>query len=166
MGETPNGAEPPGGPDRRPSGRESIWDYPSPPTVGPSAERVRVVHGGVTVADSTRCLKVCETGHGPTYYIPVEDVRPGVLRATPVEEGCTFKGVAQVHDLVVGDAVAAAAAWIYADPLPGWEAVADHVAFYPSRVEACLLDDERATGDGYGGWVTSRVEGPFRPAAP
>jgi uncharacterized protein (DUF427 family) len=89
-----------------------------------------------------------------------------VLRATPAEEGCTFKGVAQVHDLVVGEAVALAAAWTYPDPLPGWEAVVGHVAFYPSRVEACFLDDERATGDGYGGWVTSRVEGPFRPATP
>jgi len=40
---------------------ESVWDYPRPPVVKESRRRARVVHGGVTVADSSRALRVLET---------------------------------------------------------------------------------------------------------
>jgi len=130
--------------------------------VSPVAERIRVVHGGVAVADSTRCLCVRELGHGATYYVPVADVQMALLRPTAAEAGCAFKGVARSYDVQVGDTVAVDAAWEYPEPLPGWEVVADHVAFYPDRVDACLLDGEPAGGDVHGGWITSRVEGPFR----
>lgn len=42
-----------------------------------------------------------------------------------------------------------------------------HVAFYPARVDACWLDDERVQanpGDFYGGWVTGEIGGPFKGA--
>jgi hypothetical protein len=41
----------------------------------------------------------------------------------------------------------------------------DYLAFYPSRVDACFVDDERVrpqTGDFYGGWITSNIIGPFK----
>ncbi|MCS7289004.1 MAG: DUF427 domain-containing protein, partial [Roseiflexus sp.] len=56
-------------------GQESVWDYPRPPRVEPTSRRVRVVFGGVTIADTRRALRVLETSHPPTYYIPPEDVR-------------------------------------------------------------------------------------------
>ena len=143
-------------------GPESIWSYPSPPSVSPVSERIRVIHGGATIADSTRCLRVCEVGHGPTYYVPPADVEMRLLRPAAAEPGCAFKGRAQSYDVVAGDAVALDAAWSYLEPLPGWEIVAGHVAFYPDLVDRCLLDDEPAGGDVHGGWITSHVEGPFR----
>ena len=33
------------------AGRESVWDGPRPPRIGPSARRVRLELGGVTVAE-------------------------------------------------------------------------------------------------------------------
>jgi hypothetical protein len=45
--------------------------------------------------------------------------------------------------------------------------LADHVAFYPGRVDAAWLDDERVlaqTGDFYGGWITTQLVGPFKGA--
>jgi hypothetical protein len=45
-----------------------------------------------------------------------------------------------------------------------YEAMADHVAFYPARFE-CFIDGERVRpqpGDFYGGWVTDDVKGPFK----
>ena len=41
------------------------------------------------------------------------------------------------------------------------------MAFYPQRVDACLLGDERVGangGDFYGGWITSDIRGPFKGA--
>ena len=145
--------------------RESVWDYPRPPRVDRSDRRVRVEHAGATVADSTRAVRVLETSHPPVYYIPPVDVRMDSLRANSRRTFCEFKGEAAYYDLVAGDQVVENAAWSYPDPSPGYEAIRDHLAFYPGRIDACLLDDERVTpqaGDFYGGWITSEIAGPFK----
>ena len=60
-------------------GQESVWDYPRPPRIEPSARRVRVVVGGVTVAETMHALRVLETASPPTFYIPPADVRLDLL---------------------------------------------------------------------------------------
>ncbi|MCX6373889.1 MAG: DUF427 domain-containing protein, partial [Actinobacteria bacterium] len=122
---------------------ESVWDYPRPPRVEASTRRIRVVVGGVTVADTTRAFRVLETSHPPGYYIPPEDVRSEYLRPSRRHSYCEFKGRASYYDLAVGERVVADAAWYYADPAPGYEAIRDHLAFYPGRVDACFVDDEQ-----------------------
>jgi Domain of unknown function (DUF427) len=55
--------------------------------------------------------------------------------------------------------------WTYPDPSPGYEALRDHVAFYPGRVDAAWLDDEHVQAqqsDFYGGWITDDLVGPFK----
>jgi uncharacterized protein (DUF427 family) len=144
---------------------ESVWDYPRPPRVEPSTRRIRVVVGGVTVADTTRAFRVLETSHPPGYYIPPEDVRSEYLRSSRRTSHCEFKGRASYYDLAVGERVVPDAAWYYADPAPGYEAIRDHLAFYPGRVDACFVDDEQVQaqeGDFYGGWLTSGIVGPFK----
>ena len=57
------------------------------------------------------------------------------------------------------------AAWFYPDPLPGFEAIRDAVAFYPALMDECTLDGEVVVaqpGDFYGGWISSEVAGPFK----
>ena len=56
-------------------------------------------------------------------------------------------------------------AWTYRNPSPGYEALRDFVSFYPGRVDAAYLDDERVEAqesDFYGGWITSDLVGPFK----
>ena len=149
--------------------QESVWDYPRPPRVEASPRRVRVELGGGAIADSTRAFRVLETSHPPVYYLPLDDVVEGALR--PSGGGSTFcewKGSATYYDVVGLDgSVAPRAAWTYLDPRPGFEEIRGHVAFYPARVDACFVDDERVEaqeGDFYGGWITSDVVGPFKGA--
>ena len=62
---------------------------------------------------------------------------------------------------------ASSAAWWYPTPWAGFEALVDHVAVYPGRMDSCEVDGEAVDaqeGDFYGGWVTSRVVGPFKGA--
>jgi uncharacterized protein (DUF427 family) len=80
-------------------GQESVWDYPRPPALVPSAEHVRVVLGGVVIADTRAALRVLETSHPPTYYLPVADFRHGALRAAPGGSLCEWKGEASYLDL-------------------------------------------------------------------
>jgi uncharacterized protein (DUF427 family) len=120
------------------------------------------------LADSIHALRVLETSHPPTIYIPPGDVRLSLL--TESDAGptwCEFKGAAHYLDAIVDGRRARAVAWSYAAPTSGYEALRDHVAFYPGRVDAAWLDDERAQaqpGDFYGGWITGDLVGPFKGA--
>jgi uncharacterized protein (DUF427 family) len=144
---------------------ESVWDYPRPPRVEPVVERVRVVVDGVTVADTTAALRVLETSHPPTYYIPPEDVRLDLLTPGQGRSVCEWKGVAAYHTLVLGDRRIDDIAWSYERPASGFEVLEGHLAFYPGRVDAAWVGDEQVqpqAGGFYGGWITSRVRGPFK----
>ena len=144
---------------------ESVWDYPRPPRLEPSRRRVRVVHSGATVADTTRAVRILETSHPPVYYVPPQDVRSEHLRPSRRHTFCEFKGRASYYDLEVDGQIVRDAAWYYPDPAPGYEAIRDHVAFYPGRVDEAYVDDERVQaqqGDFYGGWITAEIIGPFK----
>jgi uncharacterized protein (DUF427 family) len=146
-------------------GQESVWDYPRPPRLEPTDETVEVVLGGVVIATSTRAHRVLETSHPPTYYLPAEDFAPGALRPAGGSSYCEWKGVASYLDLLGGDRVAARAAWTYPDPTPPFEPLRGHVALYPGLVDRCTVDGEVVLpqpGGFYGGWITSRVVGPFK----
>jgi uncharacterized protein (DUF427 family) len=146
-------------------GQESVWDYPRPPRVEPSTETVEVRLGGEVVARTTASLRVLETSHPPTYYLPRDSFAPGVLRPVEGTTFCEWKGTATYFDLVTPTTTARRAAWTYANPTRGFEAIRDHLSVMPGQVDACLVDDEvvRAQEGGfYGGWVTDRVVGPFK----
>lgn len=81
-------------------------DYPGPLVetnhVEPVPRRIRAVLGGETIIDTTRARYVWEWPPFPQYYIPVDDVRAGVL----VSEGHTQhspRGLTELHSLQVGD---------------------------------------------------------------
>ena len=141
---------------------ERVWDYPRPPAVVACERRVRVELGGEVVADSTRALRVLETSHPPVIYIPAADVLRRLVTSLARSTWCEFKGRARYLD-AAGDREAVA--WTYPEPSPGYEALRDHIAFYPGRVDAAWLDDERVQpqeGDFYGGWITAELVGPFK----
>jgi uncharacterized protein (DUF427 family) len=146
-------------------GQESVWDYPRPPRVEPVSKRVRVVFEGVTIADTTRAKRVLETSHPPVFYIPPEDIRMEHLERTGRATFCEWKGSAGYYTVRVGERAAEDAAWFYPEPARGFESIRDHVAFYPSRMDACYVGDERVRsqeGDFYGGWITGEIVGPFK----
>ena len=124
---------------------------------------MRIVHAGVTVADTDRALRVLETSHPPVYYVPRDAVR-GVESAAG-RTFCEFKGYASYWDLVAGDTRVYRAAWSYEKPSPGYEELAGMLAFYPGLVDECTLDEERVRaqeGDFYGGWITADITGPYK----
>jgi uncharacterized protein (DUF427 family) len=153
---------------------ESVWDYPRPPRLEPTASLIRIVHCGVLIAETTRALRILETSHPPVYYIPPADIALRYLRIADRRSSfCEFKGAASYWSIDVStalekptkSAVSQDAAWSYAHPSRTYAALADHLAFYASRVDECTVDGERVTaqpGDFYGGWITSRITGPFK----
>lgn len=146
---------------------ESVWDYSRPPLVRYADQHVTVDLGGVRLVDHRGFLEVLETSHPPTVYLPRSAFPDGALVPVAGTSWCEFKGLASYADVVGGGVRAARAAWFYPEPSAGYEALRDHVALYPGRMDECTIDGEvvRAQeGDFYGGWVTSRVTGPFKGA--
>ena len=141
--------------------RESVWDYPRPPRLEACAKRIRVIYQNITIADTQRAYRVLETSHPPVYYIPREDIRMEYLHSSPHQTFCEWKGHASYFTLDVNGAKSANAAWTYEKPSPEFEKITNYLAFYPSRVSACFVDEEQVTaqpGNFYGGWITSDIQ--------
>lgn len=152
-------------PDPLLPGQESVWSYPRPAVAEPSPARIRIRHRGRTLADSTRAVRVIETSHPPTYYVPPDDLLPGLLRRAAGESLCEWKGRAVYWDVVLDGEATPRAAWSYPDPTPPFAILRDRVAFYAAPFDEVTVDGERAApqpGGLYGGWITSRVAGPFK----
>ena len=146
-------------------GQESVWDYPRPPRLEKVAERLRVMFRGETIADTTAGYRVLETSHPPVYYLPPDDLAQRYLSRASGSSWCEFKGQAVYWSLDVAGQRAENVAWSYPTPSPAFAAIAGHLAFYASKVDACWVGDERVQaqqGDFYGGWITPNIVGPFK----
>ncbi|MBB2987312.1 DUF427 domain-containing protein [Terracoccus luteus] len=146
-------------------GQESVWDYPRPPALDESDELVEIRFGGVLVASSRATVRVLETSHPPTYYLPLEAFSDGVLVPVDGSSVCEWKGRAAYFDVVAGGRRAARAAWRYPEPVAAYARLRDMVAVMPGEMDVCTVDGEVVRpqeGGFYGGWVTDRVVGPFK----
>jgi uncharacterized protein (DUF427 family) len=145
---------------------ERVWDYPRPPAVVACERRVRIELGGQALADSGRALRVLETSHPPTIYVPVSDVCVELVDVSGgLSTWCEFKGAARYVDAVVGGLRTRAVGWTYPNPSAGYAALRNHISFYPGRVDGAWLDDELVeaqASDFYGGWITADLVGPFK----
>ena len=124
-----------------------------------------MIFGGVTIAVTRAPLRVLETSHPPNYYFPPDSVIPGIFRGSVKTSWCEWKGEARYFSVVHRGKAVADAVWYYPEPRPGYEALAGYYAFYPGLMEACIVDAEVVLpqpGGFYGGWITSKVVGPFK----
>jgi uncharacterized protein (DUF427 family) len=118
-------------------GREiKIPDPDHPITISPAGGKVRVTVAGRIVAESTRALRLEEEGYPPVYYLPRSDAEMSLLVRTTHYTYCPYKGDCTYYSIPVGGTKSEHAVWTYEKP---YEAVADireHLAFYPTRVDA------------------------------
>lgn len=146
-------------------GEESVWDYPRPPRCESFHGAIRIMVGDTLVASTTECFRVLETSHPPVYYIAPEHIQMSLLERAPASSWCEWKGQATYHSLILPDRRIDKVAWSYENPSEAFTDIRGHLAFYPSRVDACYVNDERVAaqpGDFYGGWITSNIVGPFK----
>lgn len=149
------------------AGQESVWDYPRPPRLEKVSARLRVIFNGQTIADTLSGYRVLETSHPPVYYFPLDGIGQQHLRAAQGSSWCEFKGHAKYWSLNAGGKRSENAAWSYPAPSPAFADITGYLAFYASSVDECWVDEERVQpqeGDFYGGWITSRIAGPFKGA--
>ena len=107
-----------------------------PIAVAENPHRIRVVLGGVIVAETTRALTLSEARFPPVHYIPREDAQMDLFDLTRHRTRCPYKGDASYFTVTAGGLVRENAAWSYEAPLPAVAGIQGRLAFYPSRVDA------------------------------
>jgi uncharacterized protein (DUF427 family) len=101
----------------------------------PNRHRVRVIHYGVTVADSLHALTLRETGLPDVTYFPRGDVNMARLKHSDHTSFCPYKGQASYFHLQTEDGLVEDAVWSYESPLDTVVAIKGYLAFYASRVD-------------------------------
>ena len=119
---------------------ENVQGYPRPPTLEPVPQPIEIRLGGRLVALTVRALRVLETHHAPTYYLPPEDIQATLLPAAG-SSFCEWKGVARYFDVTAGRTTAKRAAWRYDEPSPRFAPLAGFIAFYAGLMEECRVGD-------------------------
>jgi uncharacterized protein (DUF427 family) len=110
----------------------------------PETRRVRVVFGGMTIADTGAALRVEETDHGPVFYVPEKDVRLDLMHPTDHHTRCPFKGQASYWTIELPEASGIKkssenAVWAYPSPYDEVSGLAGYYAFYPNRVDSITV---------------------------
>ena len=105
-----------------------------------------------------------ETASPPTFYIPPDDVTMNAIERAAGSSLCEWKGQAAYWTVTVPGQRLERVGWSYPEPFPGYEAIRDYFAFYPTQLE-CFVDGIRVLpqpGRFHGGWVTPELVGPFK----
>ena len=147
-------------------GQESVWDYPRPPRLVADHREIVIRWGNREIARSRAALRILETAHPPSFYLPPADVDTALLRPGSGSSFCEWKGPARYWSLVLEGSELPNVGWSYPAPLPGAERLTDFIAFYPASLH-CTVDDAAVTpqpGGFYGGWITPELAGPFKGA--
>ena len=103
--------------------------------IRPAGKRVRVVFNGEVIAESRDALVLEEGKYPPVYYVPRKDVKMERLIRTSHTTHCPYKGDATYFSLSNGR-TARNAVWSYEQPIEKVQAIKDHLAFYPDKVDA------------------------------
>lgn len=104
-------------------------------TVTPSDAHVEVRLDGELLAATDRALRLDETGLPARYYLPPDDVRMELLRATSFHTTCPFKGEASYWSADIGGQTHDGVVWAYAAPISAAAEIAGLMSFYPGRTQ-------------------------------
>ncbi len=154
----PDFAEPTG------PGQVSVWDFPRPPCIEIEPREVEIRWGNLRVAKTSRALRVLETAHPPTIYVPWSDVERSLCQDAGAGSVCEWKGPARYWSLAHGVNRLDRVGWSYPQPFAGASELTDYVAFYPAPLQCTVAGHPVLPQPGgfYGGWITPELVGPFK----
>ena len=107
-----------------------------PITIQFNSSRVVVSVGDRVVADTCNALTMREASLAAVQYIPRKDVDMSLLQRTDHATYCPYKGDCTYYSIPAGGDRSVNAVWTYESPYAAVAEIKDHLAFYPSRVDA------------------------------
>ena len=125
---------------------ERVLGHPRDPfkrvDVRRSSRHVRIGVDGHLLAETRLARLLFETGLPVRYYVPPEDVRRDLLRASGSTSFCAYKGQASYYSVDVGGGWYEDLVWTYRDPLADNSQIKDLLSFYNEKVDI-WVDGER-----------------------
>ncbi|MFM0098056.1 DUF427 domain-containing protein [Paraburkholderia nemoris] len=118
---------------------EKIIKVPGPDhpiKIEPDKAHVVVTVAGRVIADTRNALVLREAAYPPVYYIPRNDVEMTLLERTDHATYCPYKGDCAYYSIPLGGERAVNAVWTYESPYAPVKEIAQHLAFYPNRVDS------------------------------
>lgn len=109
-------------------------------TTEKTGQRVQVLVGDETLADTTNAVVLHETGLPARYYFPREDVRMDLLVPTVTTSNCPFKGDAEYWTAKLPGGEVVDVAWSYPTPIADREDITGLVCFFNERVDEIVVD--------------------------
>jgi uncharacterized protein (DUF427 family) len=106
-----------------------------PITVKPTGDHVEIFWNGQKILDTKQALELKESTYPVVIYAPRGDADMKFFERSALETRCPYKGTANYFSLTDGSERAADAVWTYETPKASVEAIKDHLAFYPNKVE-------------------------------
>ena len=118
-------------------GKEIMISGPDHPiTITPAESTVRVTVAGKIVAESTQALRLEEKEYPPVYYLPRSHADTSLLARTAHSTYCPYKGDCSYYSIPIGGTKSENAVWTYQKPHGAVADIKEHLAFYPTRVDA------------------------------
>lgn len=108
-----------------------------------SPRRVRLVAGGLTVADSRAACLLHESGALPLYYLPEADVRRDLLEPSPTQHTSPSRGPVQSWHLRLPDRLVEDAAVSHPAPPVGAPPIAGYLVFGWEAVDGWYEEDDQ-----------------------
>ena len=107
-----------------------------------SSRHIKVVVGGVVVAETRRPRLLFETGLPTRYYIPKVDTRLDLMAPTTTSTRCPYKGKASYWSLNVNGKEYKDIVWGYPASIPECPKIENLLCFYDEKVDAVYVDGE------------------------
>jgi uncharacterized protein (DUF427 family) len=105
-----------------------------PITITANPKRVRVLAGGVVIADTTHALTLKEASYPAVQYVPRSDANLALLTRTDRVTHCPYKGDANYFSVNADGKTIENSIWTYETPFPAMAEISGHLAFYPDKV--------------------------------
>ena len=145
--------------------KENVWDYPRPAIWEYHSGTIEVIQNNQNLAKTNNAIRVLETSHPPTYYVPEKHVMTSLLHKNDKTSFCEWKGLANYYDYEFNNTKITNIAWSYSDPNSKFLFIKNFISFYASKIDLCLVNSNsviKQEGEFYGGWITANLTGPFK----
>ena len=103
-------------------------------TITPQERPLTITAGGTRLGETHNALELNEGGYPPVLYFPRADIDMTLLQKTTRQTTCPHKGPCSYFSIKTASGLLENAVWSYESPIPGIEAIAGHLAFYPNKV--------------------------------
>ena len=127
-------------PDLPGPNQESVWTYPRPAIAQPITARIQIIHHGLTIADSSACVRTLETSHPPSYYIPPNDIAAEYLRASVAARCANGKAPHPISTSSSPARPCATSPGRIRIRRPAFAMMAGYLAFYAAPFDTVLVD--------------------------